>query len=161
MRCVFVLLFIVISLIYCVLYFCTLRYVLFSSCLLAVQVVFFFFKQKTAYEMRISDWSSDVCSSDLDSMAQPKYNFHPCRIHHFLRTRPMCSRTFPRVLAAVMLAGASSLALAAGWPEKSVRVIVAYPPGGVSDAVTRAISEKLGERLGASDRKSTGLNSSH
>src|SRR3546814_20030470 len=26
----------------------------------------FFFKQKTAYEMRISDWSSDVCSSDLD-----------------------------------------------------------------------------------------------
>src|SRR3546814_14387752 len=28
--------------------------------------VFFFFKQKTAYEMRISDWSSDVCSSDLN-----------------------------------------------------------------------------------------------
>src|SRR3546814_10796644 len=30
--------------------------------------VFFFFKQKTAYEMRISDWSSDVCSSDLTAM---------------------------------------------------------------------------------------------
>src|SRR3546814_14359047 len=29
-------------------------------------VIFFFFKQKTAYEMRISDWSSDVCSSDLE-----------------------------------------------------------------------------------------------
>src|SRR3546814_4142944 len=28
---------------------------------------FFFFKQKTAYEMRISDWSSDVCSSDLEN----------------------------------------------------------------------------------------------
>src|SRR3546814_6223964 len=28
----------------------------------------FFFKQKTAYEMRISDWSSDVCSSDLDML---------------------------------------------------------------------------------------------
>src|SRR3546814_13083647 len=28
-------------------------------------ILFFFFKQKTAYEMRISDWSSDVCSSDL------------------------------------------------------------------------------------------------
>src|SRR3546814_6444502 len=28
-------------------------------------LIFFFFKQKTAYEMRISDWSSDVCSSDL------------------------------------------------------------------------------------------------
>src|SRR3546814_7883956 len=31
-------------------------------------VMFFFFKQKTAYEMRISDWSSDVCSSDLVSI---------------------------------------------------------------------------------------------
>src|SRR3546814_19805558 len=30
-----------------------------------VTLLFFFFKQKTAYEMRISDWSSDVCSSDL------------------------------------------------------------------------------------------------
>src|SRR3546814_3202532 len=32
--------------------------------------VFFFFKQKTAYEMRISDWSSDVCSSDLQARAR-------------------------------------------------------------------------------------------
>src|SRR3546814_3584448 len=34
----------------------------FLSCFL---FLFFYFKQKTAYEMRISDWSSDVCSSDL------------------------------------------------------------------------------------------------
>src|SRR3546814_9059102 len=33
---------------------------------------FFFFKQKTAYEMRISDWSSDVCSSDLIVLAVNK-----------------------------------------------------------------------------------------
>src|SRR3546814_6311989 len=33
--------------------------------------LFFFFKQKTAYEMRISDWSSDVCSSDLPSPPSP------------------------------------------------------------------------------------------
>src|SRR3546814_7475063 len=33
-------------------------------------VVFFFFKQKTAYELRISDWSSDVCSSDLGFQAE-------------------------------------------------------------------------------------------
>src|SRR3546814_9039706 len=33
---------------------------------------FFFFKQKTAYEMRISDWSSDVCSSDLDCYSTAK-----------------------------------------------------------------------------------------
>src|SRR3546814_3274289 len=32
---------------------------------------FFFFKQKTAYEMRISDWSSDVCSSDLFRGTRP------------------------------------------------------------------------------------------
>src|SRR3546814_9217157 len=32
---------------------------------MCVDCVVFFFKQKTAYEMRISDWSSDVCSSDL------------------------------------------------------------------------------------------------
>src|SRR3546814_4537857 len=36
------------------------------SCgLIYLLLYFFFFKQKTAYEMRISDWSSDVCSSDL------------------------------------------------------------------------------------------------
>src|SRR3546814_2315510 len=35
---------------------------------------FFFFKQKTAYEMRISDWSSDVCSSDLlGHLAKPMH----------------------------------------------------------------------------------------
>src|SRR3546814_9692485 len=42
--------------------------------------LFFFFKQKTAYEMRISDWSSDVCSSDLGE----RIHFQPaieCRTH--------------------------------------------------------------------------------
>src|SRR3546814_5699077 len=33
------------------------------------EFIFFFFKQKTAYEMRISNWSSDVCSSDLATAA--------------------------------------------------------------------------------------------
>src|SRR3546814_8588086 len=42
----------------------------FLSCHLSLTCCFiFFFKQKTAYEMRISDWSSDVCSSDLLSPA--------------------------------------------------------------------------------------------
>src|SRR3546814_1106115 len=45
---------------------------------------FFFFKQKTAYEMRISDWSSDVCSSDLrnsvgDHSGTTAYNGLPLR----------------------------------------------------------------------------------
>src|SRR3546814_4861616 len=38
---------------------------LWACSMFIVIVVVFFFKQKTAYEMRISDWSSDVCSSDL------------------------------------------------------------------------------------------------
>src|SRR3546814_1784338 len=40
-----------------------------SFCYVSLLCLFFFFKQKTAYEMRISDWSSDVCSSDLDPLA--------------------------------------------------------------------------------------------
>src|SRR3546814_495745 len=42
---------------------------------------FFFFKQKTAYEMRISDWSSDVCSSDLNA---------PWSSSNARRLRPRC-----------------------------------------------------------------------
>src|SRR3546814_9965157 len=40
-------------------------------------MLFFFFKQKTAYEMRISDWSSDVCSSDLmEAVGRAANRFH-------------------------------------------------------------------------------------
>src|SRR3546814_20315504 len=38
----------------------------------------FFFKQKTAYEVRISDWSSDVCSSDLASSTASRYGPNKC-----------------------------------------------------------------------------------
>src|SRR3546814_3352562 len=43
--------------------------------------LFFFFKQKTAYEMRISDWSSDVCSSDLGDSLDP-IRIEPQAIEH-------------------------------------------------------------------------------
>src|SRR3546814_7275475 len=39
---------------------------------------FFFFKQKTAYEMRISDWSSDLCSSDLHRVRSACSGSLPC-----------------------------------------------------------------------------------
>src|SRR3546814_2364120 len=42
--------------------------------------VVFFFKQKTAYEMRISDWSSDVCSSDLPSSQGTSRSARSCTI---------------------------------------------------------------------------------
>src|SRR3546814_7103098 len=44
-------------------------------------VGFFFFKQKTAYEMRISDWSSDVCSSDLAGLAGFRCEFVAIHSH--------------------------------------------------------------------------------
>src|SRR3546814_6071663 len=44
--------------------------------------VFFFFKQKTAYELRISDWSSDVCSSDLSGT--------PCPVRDRSRSCSIC-----------------------------------------------------------------------
>src|SRR3546814_10373900 len=44
---------------------CFMYLFLFWCCCVSECLSFFFFKQKTAYEMRISDWSSDVCSSDL------------------------------------------------------------------------------------------------
>src|SRR3546814_8854135 len=43
---------------------------------------FFFFKQKTAYEMRISDWSSDVCSSDLAERKSRPPPLALCPIRH-------------------------------------------------------------------------------
>src|SRR3546814_2387317 len=58
---------------------------------------FFFFKQKTAYEMRISDWSSDVCSSDLDSSVPDKRFYHVWAIASdmhiiFCGRRSFCSK---------------------------------------------------------------------
>src|SRR3546814_11206409 len=67
-------------------------------CLFGVFVgFFFFFKQKTAYEMRISDWSSDVCSSDLHvscslaAIVARRANARRLRFHHqpVLRERIM------------------------------------------------------------------------
>src|SRR3546814_2718845 len=56
----------------------------------------FFFKQKTAYEMRISDWSSDVCSSDLDLSP---------------------ARSGTAVVAVCGIAAAMFLSRGADWPE--------------------------------------------
>src|SRR3546814_14965651 len=50
--------------------------------MISVCCSFFFFKQKTAYEMRISDWSSDVCSSDLQG---GEVHVEPDRQHVLLR----------------------------------------------------------------------------
>src|SRR3546814_9628453 len=65
---------------------------------------FFFFKQKTAYDMRISDWSSDVCSSDLDPMELNAFaagsdegGCEGVQLHRIVTRRPAVSaRSAPR-----------------------------------------------------------------
>src|SRR3546814_2618952 len=56
-------------------------------------VFFFFFKQKTAYEMRISDWSSDVCSSDLDTVKILRGLKSAFEAHHKVTYTPEALRT--------------------------------------------------------------------
>src|SRR3546814_19008102 len=57
---------------------------------------FFFFKQKTAYEMRISDWSSDVCSSDLGALVMGHYgdNAANLRLWQIARDFTLCDNFF-------------------------------------------------------------------
>src|SRR3546814_5233479 len=55
--------------------------------------IFFFFKQKTAYEMLISDWSSDVCSSDLPAVASRRQQMHVRR----RAVRPLPSAAHQRI----------------------------------------------------------------
>src|SRR3546814_3187656 len=50
----------------------------------------FFFKQKTAYEMRISDWSSDVCSSDLADLISLLGLFYFCVVFSKDKRNPVC-----------------------------------------------------------------------
>src|SRR3546814_1105986 len=65
----------------------------------------FFFKQKTAYEMRISDWSSDVCSSDLCFSRSPPtaaarcgrwHRAEPCRTCRYRKAHPAPLGGLPR-----------------------------------------------------------------
>src|SRR3546814_9521708 len=54
-------------------------------------MLYFFFKQKTAYEMRISDWSSDVCSSDLPDLQDERFESRVAIFHQRYSTN-----TFPQ-----------------------------------------------------------------
>src|SRR3546814_9720733 len=68
----------------------------------------FFFKQKTAYEMRISDWSSDVCSSDLQLQVRLAGEVPLRRLHHLvggrevdIAVRPVDGRSLERAVAQI------------------------------------------------------------
>src|SRR3546814_5060253 len=63
--------------------------------MLLVKTLFFFFKQKTAYEMRISDWSSDVCSSDLYPMATQDHGRDPKCLRPYQKRPKLRARQHP------------------------------------------------------------------
>src|SRR3546814_6638785 len=116
-------------------------------------VVFFFFKQKTAYELRISDWSSDVCSSDLALLAPRR------RIQAVdglsLEVRP------GENLGIVGESGSGKstlarLAMALEAPDSGTVSFVGQDLNALSPAALR-----LARRDFQIDRKSTRLNSSH
>src|SRR3546814_1753134 len=67
-------------------------------------LLFFFFKQKTANEMRISDWSSDVCSSDLTEGADPRRPFFQ-RVDTMPKINEPRARTGYDYLAASLTSG--------------------------------------------------------
>src|SRR3546814_7576550 len=91
----------------------------------------FFFKQKTAYEMRISDWSSDVCSSDLWVLV--RYRFPGKRLVDALVDLPFA---LPTAVAGIAL---TSLYAPNGWIGHyltQLGIQVAFTPLGVVVAVT-------------------------
>src|SRR3546814_7493166 len=68
-------------------------------CFVDVLSVVFFFKQKTAYELRISDWSSDVCSSDLSSPSSERPPQRPRwpRSGSASASPPTCTTTWGKI----------------------------------------------------------------
>src|SRR3546814_3876618 len=124
---------------------------------------FFFFKQKTAYEMRISDWSSDVCSSDL--LAQSHRRAHQLAADvDFGVANLFAQRDRP---ALVLVA---AIGLDAGVKQIADRLQHRIRKGHVQMAAAAfefdlelADEDDLARRdeVGEVDRKSTRLNSSH
>src|SRR3546814_5976563 len=119
----------------------------------------FFFKHKTAYEMRISDWSSDVCSSDLAARALEKFVEHgrPCgpAARDARRHCPRVARAAIAAAIAVVIAARAPGALAL------VRQNGKAPPPPCQDRHPVFIGGRTEKNSGKRDRKSTRLNSSH
>src|SRR3546814_7831990 len=122
---------------------------------------FFFFKQKTAYEMRISDWSSDVCSSDL-----------PLARHFPSRNRIIAGVAHGTVvIEAAPKSGSLITARRAGDYGREVMAVPGSPLDPRAQGCNLLIREgatliqtvdDVLEAVGPiEDRKSTSLNSSH
>src|SRR3546814_8368565 len=115
-------------------------------------VIVFFFKQKTAYEMRISDWSSDVCSSDL------------CFYSVMGLVKPDHGRIFLDGTDITDLPMYRRAVLGLGYLPQETSIFRGMTVEQNIMAVLEISEEdsvKRQERLNQLDRKSTRLNSSH
>src|SRR3546814_2504496 len=117
-------------------------------------VEFFFFKQKTAYEMRISDWSSDVCSSDLlrapGSRADHRLAAQPRRPWSFWGLPGAAGRSRPHLPAAPGARAPHRLRR-----EDQPRA------GGQRPAQRRGLEGRAGERLAAAAEQPGGRSEEH
>src|SRR3546814_5678689 len=123
-------------------------------------IYLFFFKQKTAYEMRISDWSSDVCSSDLPNVTEAVEAAKGGQIE------------FRVEKAGIIHAGLGKASFSEADLKKNFEafldaIVKAKPSGSKGNYVRKvALSSSMGPGVKIdvaelSDRKSTRLNSSH
>src|SRR3546814_3314004 len=130
----------------------------------------FFFKQKTAYEMRISDWSSDVCSSDLGLVPSQKTSMtllcktwlgllmHVGGAPLILRHAPNLSTELSRLLSTLRHCSIESIRAAR---VKRNNAPEAKKAAGRCGQVSPGCRESGISRFKAGDRKSKRLNSSH
>src|SRR3546814_1655731 len=116
--------------------------------------MFFFFKQKTAYEMRISDWSSDVCSSDLDP---PLLLLDEATSSLDAESERVVQQALDRLMA-----GRSTLVIAHRLATvlKADRILV-IDQGRLVESGRHGELAAAGGLYARLDRKSTRLNSSH
>src|SRR3546814_2971532 len=135
--------------------------------------LFFFFKQKTAYEMRISDWSSDVCSSDLPSLAQTLERAPYAALHSRIQVQVKLKPVVERERFAAFIqhglkaAGCPHTLLADSGIELLRQASKGLPRQAgliLCTAMRLAVPQGLNhlpDALLAQERKSTRLNSSH
>src|SRR3546814_9431329 len=131
---------------------------------------FFFFKQKTAYEMRISDWSSDVCCSDLPTHG-PHMNFHEYQAKQLFADYGIAvpagrvARTPEEAVDAAKAIGGDfwvvKAQIHAGGRGKAGGVKLDHTLDEVRGYAKGMIGQTMETYQSAGDRKSTRLNSSH
>src|SRR3546814_10193515 len=113
---------------------------MYMSCGHCLICCFFFFKQKTAYEMRISDWSSDVCSSDLDDGADGGGDVGLCVHVQFLSFGSIQALGSARASAALIMVSAFRSSALRGGVSVSCAEMRAKRMAGAASTIRRTSS---------------------